>query len=74
MIDDPKQGKGIFDLSEEIKEKSILRHYSKEKPLTKILRHYSKEKPLTKTLSRKDFLFCEPSEVIIQSKSKPQII
>ena len=61
MIDDPKQGKGIFDLSEEIKEKSILRHYSKEKPLTK-------------TLSRKDFLFCEPSEVIIQSKSKSQII
>ncbi len=61
MIDDPKQGKGIFDLSEEIKEKSILRHYSKEKPLTK-------------TLSRKDFLFCEPSEVIIQSKSQSQII
>ena len=55
MIDEPKQSKGIYDLSEEIKEKSIRRHFSKEKVMTK-------------TLSRKDFLFCEPSEVIIQSK------
>jgi tRNA-2-methylthio-N6-dimethylallyladenosine synthase len=31
-------------------------------------RHYDKEKPLTKTLTRKDFLFCDPPEVIIQSK------
>ena len=55
MIDEPKQSKGIYDISDEIKEKSIYRHYSKEKVLTK-------------TLARTDFLFCEPSEVIIQSK------
>jgi hypothetical protein len=55
MLDEPKKSKGIFDLSEELKE-------------TSIYRHYSKEKVMTKTLSRKDFLFCEPSEVIIQSK------
>ena len=55
MIDEPKQSKGIYDFSEEMKEISIHRHYSKEKVLTK-------------TLARTDFLFCEPSEVIIQSK------
>ena len=61
MLDEPKKSKGIFDLSEEIKE-------------TSIHRHYSKEKVMTKTLSRKDFLFCEPSEVIIQSKLVKKII
>ena len=61
MIDEPKQSKGIYDFSEEMKEISIHRHYSKEKTMTK-------------TLSRKDFLFCEPSEVIIQSKLIKKII
>ena len=56
MIEDPKQSKGIYDYIEKIKENSILRHYDKEKPLNK-------------TLSRKDFLFCDPPEVIIQSKN-----
>ena len=55
MIDEPKQSRGIYDYVEQIKE-------------TSIYRHYDKEKPLTKTLSRKDFLFCDPPEVIIQSK------
>ena len=31
-------------------------------------KHFDKEKPMTKTLARKDFLFCEPPEVILQSK------
>ena len=55
MIDDPKPNKGIYDLIDKVKE-------------TSILRNYEKEKPLTKTLSRKDFLYCDPPEVIIQSK------
>ena len=55
MIEEPKQNKGIYDLVEKIKE-------------TSIHKHYDKEKPLTKTLTRKDFLFCDPPEVIIQSK------
>ena len=55
MIDEPKQSKGIHDYIDQIKE-------------TSIYKHFSKEKPLTKTLTRKDFLYCEPPEVIIQSK------
>jgi site-specific DNA-adenine methylase len=55
MINDPKPSTGIYDYADQIKE-------------TSILRHYDKEKPLTKTLARKDFLFCDPPEVIIQSK------
>ena len=55
MIDEPKQSKGIYDFVEQIKE-------------TAIQKHYEKEKPLTTTLTRKDFLFCDPPEVIIQSK------
>ena len=55
MIDEPKKSKGICDYVEQIKE-------------TSILKHFPKEKPLTKTLARKDFLFCDPPEVIIQSK------
>lgn len=35
MLDEPKKSKGIFDLSEEIKETSIHRHYSKEKSYDK---------------------------------------
>ena len=57
MIDEPKQSKGIYDFVEQIKE-------------TAIQKHYEKEKPLTTTLTRKDFLFCDPPEVIIQSKLK----
>ena len=55
MIDDPKTSKGIYDFAEEIKE-------------TSILKHFDKPKPDTETLKRKDFLFCEPPEVILQSK------
>ena len=55
MIDDPKRSKGIYDFVEQIKEISVRKHFDKEKPLTK-------------TLQRKDFLFCEPPEVILQSK------
>ena len=55
MINEPKQSKGIYDFVDQIKEKSILKHYDKEKPMSK-------------TLTRKDYLFCEPPEVIIQSK------
>ena len=55
MIDDATTSKGIYDYIDQVKEVSILRHYEKEKPLTK-------------TLSRKDFLYCDPPEVIIQSK------
>ena len=56
MIDDPKRSKGIYDFAEQIKE-------------TSIRKHFNKEKPMTKTLQRKDFLFCEPPEVILQSKN-----
>ena len=55
MINEPKQSKGIYDFVDQIKEKAILKHYDKEKPMSK-------------TLTRKDYLFCEPPEVIIQSK------
>ena len=55
MIDDPKPSKGIYDFAEQIKEISVRKHFDKEKPMTK-------------TLARKDFLFCEPPEVILQSK------
>ena len=55
MINDPKQSKGIYDFVDQVKE-------------TSILKHYDKEKPMSQTLTRKDFLFCDPPEVIIQSK------
>ena len=55
MINETKKSKGIYDFVDQIKEKSILKHYDKEKPMSK-------------TLTRKDYLFCEPPEVIIQSK------
>ena len=55
MIDEPKTSKGVYDFIGEIKE-------------TPILKHYDKPKPDTETLKRKDFLFCEPPEVILQSK------
>ena len=55
MINDPKQSKGIYDFVDQVKE-------------TSILKHYDKEKPMSQTLTSKDFLFCDPPEVIIQSK------
>ena len=55
MIDDPKRSKGIYDFVEQIKETSLRKNF----PI---------EKRSTETLERKDFIFCEPSEVILQSK------
>ena len=55
MINEPKKSKGLYDFTEEIKE-------------TSIRKHYSKVKPLTETMKRTDFLYCDPPEVILQSK------
>lgn len=55
MINDIKPQKGISDFSNDIKEASIRKHFSKPKPLTE-------------TLKRTDFLYCDPPEVILQSK------
>ncbi len=55
MINEPKQSKGLYDFTEEIKE-------------TSIRKHYTKPKPLTETMKRTDFLYCDPPEVILQSK------
>ena len=57
MINEPKKSKGLYDFTEEIKE-------------TSIRKHYSKVKPLTETMKRTDFLYCDPPEVILQSKFK----
>ena len=57
MINEPKQSKGLYDFTEEIKE-------------TSIRKHYTKPKPLTETMKRTDFLYCDPPEVILQSKLK----
>ena len=55
MISEPKRSKGIYDFIEQIKETSIRKHY--EKP-----------KPISESMKKKDFLYCEPPEVILQSK------
>ena len=55
MINEPKTSKGIYDFSDEIKE-------------TSIRKHYDKPKILTETMKRTDFLYCDPPEVILQSK------
>ena len=55
MINEPKRSKGIFDFIDQIKETSIRTHY--EKP-----------KPISESMKKKDFLYCEPPEVILQSK------
>ena len=55
MINEPKRSKGIYDFIDEIKETSIRKHY--EKP-----------KPISESMKKKDFLYCEPPEVILQSK------
>ena len=57
MINEPKRDKGLYEFTEEIKE-------------TSIRKHYTKEKPLTETMKRTDFLYCDPPEVILQSKFK----
>ena len=33
-----------------------------------IRKHFPKQKPLTETMKRTDFLYCDPPEVILQSK------
>ena len=55
MINEPKRSKGIYDFIDQIKETSIHKHY--EKP-----------KPISESVKKKDFLYCEPPEVILQSK------
>ena len=55
MINEPKRSKGIYDFIDQIKETSIRKHY--EKP-----------KPISESMKKKDFLYCEPPEVILQSK------
>jgi site-specific DNA-adenine methylase len=55
MINEPKKNKGLYEFTEEIKE-------------TSIRKHYTKPKPLTETMKRTDFLYCDPPEVILQSK------
>ena len=55
MINEPKKEKGLYEFTEEIKE-------------TSIRKHYSKGKPMTETMKRTDFLYCDPPEVILQSK------
>jgi site-specific DNA-adenine methylase len=55
MINEPKRSKGIYDFADQIKEVSIRKHFDKPKPITE-------------TMKRKDFIYCEPPEVILQSK------
>ena len=55
MINEQKRSKGIYDFIDQIKETSIRKHY--EKP-----------KPISESMKKKDFLYCEPPEVILQSK------
>ena len=55
MINEPKPKTGIYDFSQDIKEASIRKHFPKPKPLTE-------------TMKRTDFLYCDPPEVILQSK------
>ena len=57
MIIEPKIKRGINDFAEEIKEVSIRKHF--EPP-----------KPISETLNSPNFLYCDPPEVILQSKSK----
>ena len=61
MINEPKTSKGIYDFADQIKE-------------TSIRKHFDKPKPITDTMKRKDFLYCEPPEVILQSKHLLKII
>ena len=55
MINEPKIKKGINDFAEEIKEVSIRKHF--ESP-----------KNLSETLNSPNYLYCDPPEIILQSK------
>ena len=55
MINEPKRSKGIYDFIDQIKE-------------TSIRKHYEKQKPISDSMKKKVFLYCEPPEVILQSK------
>ena len=57
MINEQKIKRRINDFAEEIKEVSIRKHF--EPP-----------KPISETLNSPNFLYCDPPEVILQSKSK----
>lgn len=52
----------------ENKKKLGINEYSKEIQEVSIRKHFHKEKPMTETLARTDFLYCDPPEVILQSK------
>lgn len=52
FIQKKKKNQGISEFSEQIKEKSILYRFSKE----------------TNTPDEQNFLYCDPPEVILQSK------
>lgn len=54
MIKEHKTNKGITEFSKEIKEQSIMKHFTKPPPMTE-------------TMKRTDFLMCDPPEVILQS-------
>ena len=55
MINEPKIKRGINDFAEEIKEVSIRKHF--EPP-----------KKISDTLNSPNYLYCDPPEVILQSK------
>jgi hypothetical protein len=55
MINEPKTKKGINEFVEEIKEISIRKHFDPEKPISQ-------------TLNSQNYLYCDPPEVILQSK------
>ena len=55
MLNEPKRSKGIYDFIDQIKE-------------TSIRKHFDKPKPISKSTKKKDYLYCEPPEVILQSK------
>jgi hypothetical protein len=50
------------------KPKDELGEFSKEYKESSIRKHFTKPKPFTQTMQRTDFLYCEPPEVILQSK------
>ena len=56
MINEPKLKKGINDFTEEIKEVSIRKHFEPRKQFSE-------------TLNSPNYLYCDPPEVILQSKS-----
>jgi len=55
MINEPKMKKGVNDFAEEIKEVSIRKHF--ESPKT-----------FLQNMNTENILYCDPPEVILQSK------